>query len=315
MSSAGTVFAMDYAQRELATAFRHLGVAGGIPQGAEPMVFNPLTARAIATRDLGLPTLRWRGVHEQADLATLSDLKGPVRIITADGQVSYLDSVTDIVWSGQELLVEALPGDAEEIIILVAKSRDTETGKDVVWFAEPIAVDSADTLETVQPAPLSDKMVETAHSISARIVATMSGQTRGLYWVSVTVSDEQLYFSHLGFGPSPAGLLTAYTQRCSQSVVHARAFLGLPVDITLTSPGAAAVVKPEGEEADLALVLSVPETDAVHVATTHSDGAGEDLWLVVATGPTVEDAARRVTAAVSSFYGVPRPDQTPHPPQ
>ncbi|MDY6049214.1 MAG: hypothetical protein SPI77_01370 [Corynebacterium sp.] len=277
---------MDYAQRELATAFRHLGVTGGTPAAAEPTFLNPLTARAVASRELGIPTLRWRGVHSAAEL---DGAAFPARVIAADGTITIAHTATDIPFGGDDLLMETCADSADEYIFLAAKSRDPETGEDVVWFAEPIAYDNTDGSEAAQPAPLPAKLAESGHSIGARIVAALSGDNHGLYWVSLTLDADQLYFSHLGYGPCPAGMLTAYTQRFSQAIIHARAYLGLPVDVTLTTPGASTIV---AGSLDLNRALAVPEADAVALT--------EGEWLVVATGPTVEDAARRVTAATAS---------------
>lgn len=56
-----------------------------------------------------------------------------------------------------------------------------------------------------------------------------------------------MIFSEVSPRPHDTGLVTLATQRFSEFELHARAILGLPVDTSLVSPGASAVLKSPGE--------------------------------------------------------------------
>ena len=80
------------------------------------------------------------------------------------------------------------------------------------------------------------------------------------------VNGDQVWFSEVSPRPHDTGMVTMATQWQSEFELHARAILGLPVDTSLKSPGASAViyggvdaqaVRFEGVEA----ALAVPGTD------------------------------------------------------
>ena len=62
-----------------------------------------------------------------------------------------------------------------------------------------------------------------------------------------------MYFSEVSPRPHDTGMVTIGTQRCSEFELHARAVLGLPIDTTLISPGASAVILGEDLPEDVAV--------------------------------------------------------------
>jgi phosphoribosylglycinamide formyltransferase 2 len=64
----------------------------------------------------------------------------------------------------------------------------------------------------------------------------------GLFGVELFVKGQQVWFSEVSPRPHDTGMVTMATQWQSEFELHARAILGLPVDTTLKSPGASAVI-------------------------------------------------------------------------
>jgi phosphoribosylglycinamide formyltransferase 2 len=60
--------------------------------------------------------------------------------------------------------------------------------------------------------------------------------------VELFVKGDQVWFSEVSPRPHDTGMVTMITQWQNEFELHARAILGLPVDTTLKSPGASAVI-------------------------------------------------------------------------
>ena len=56
------------------------------------------------------------------------------------------------------------------------------------------------------------------------------------------MKGDQVWFSEVSPRPHDTGLVTLATQTLSEFALHARAILGLPVDVRLREPGASAVI-------------------------------------------------------------------------
>ncbi len=89
---------------------------------------------------------------------------------------------------------------------------------------------------------------------------------QGLFGVELFVKGDQVWFSEVSPRPHDTGMVTMITQWQNEFELHARAILGLPVDTTLKSPGASAVIY-GGVDATgivfdgVAEALQVPRTD------------------------------------------------------
>jgi phosphoribosylglycinamide formyltransferase 2 len=64
----------------------------------------------------------------------------------------------------------------------------------------------------------------------------------GLFGVELFVKGEQVWFSEVSPRPHDTGMVTMATQWQNEFELHARAILGLPVDTTLKTAGASAVI-------------------------------------------------------------------------
>jgi phosphoribosylglycinamide formyltransferase 2 len=87
-----------------------------------------------------------------------------------------------------------------------------------------------------------------------------------VFGVELFVKGPDVWFSEVSPRPHDTGMVTMITQWQSEFELHARAILGLPVDVSLKSPGASAVIY-GGVEAKalrfdgVADALRVPGTD------------------------------------------------------
>ncbi len=97
-----------------------------------------------------------------------------------------------------------------------------------------------------------------------QVTENLGGQ--GIFGVELFVKGDQVWFSEVSPRPHDTGMVTMVTQWQNEFELHARAILGLPVDTTLKSPGASAViyggVDAKGVVFDgVDAALAVPRTD------------------------------------------------------
>jgi phosphoribosylglycinamide formyltransferase 2 len=134
------------------------------------------------------------------------------------------------------------------------------------YFCEPIGhlQVSGDYVESWQPHPMHPQALQKARDIAKAVTDNLGGQ--GLFGVELFVKGEQVWFSEVSPRPHDTGLVTLSTQVQSEFELHARAILGLPVDTTLRTPGASAVIYGGVDAQNLVFdgvadALSVPGTD------------------------------------------------------
>ncbi|WP_172204176.1 formate-dependent phosphoribosylglycinamide formyltransferase [Niveibacterium sp. COAC-50] len=134
------------------------------------------------------------------------------------------------------------------------------------YFCDPIGhvQVSGDYVESWQPMAMSATALERSRDIAGKVTAALGG--RGIFGVELFVKGDQVWFSEVSPRPHDTGLVTLASQRFSEFELHARAILGLPVDVTLRRAGASAViyggVDAKGIVFDgVAEALQVPESD------------------------------------------------------
>src|SRR5690606_21354589 len=133
-------------------------------------------------------------------------------------------------------------------------------------FCEPIGhlqVDG-DYVESWQPQAMSAAALQRAREIAGKVTEALGGH--GIFGVELFVRGDEVWFSEVSPRPHDTGLVTLASQHQSEFALHARAILGLPVDVSLRAPGASAVVY-GGMDAraiafeGLAEALAVPQTE------------------------------------------------------
>jgi len=128
-----------------------------------------------------------------------------------------------------------------EITLLTVRAKG-EDGQVQTHFCEPIGhlQVAGDYVESWQPHPMAPAALQKAQAIAQAVTADLGGQ--GLFGVELFVKGEQVWFSEVSPRPHDTGMVTMATQWQNEFELHARAILGLPVDTTLKSAGASAVV-------------------------------------------------------------------------
>ena len=97
-----------------------------------------------------------------------------------------------------------------------------------------------DYVESWQPQPMSPIALARAQAMARRITDALGGA--GIFGVELFAKGDDVWFSEVSPRPHDTGLVTLATQHQSEFALHARAILGLPVDTSLRTPGASAVI-------------------------------------------------------------------------
>jgi phosphoribosylglycinamide formyltransferase 2 len=122
------------------------------------------------------------------------------------------------------------------------------------------------------------------------------------------VKGDEVWFSEVSPRPHDTGLVTLVTQYQSEFAIHARAILGLPVDVALREPGASAVIY-GGLEARGVAFEGVAEALAVPGADLRLFGKPESfarrrMGVALARGADTDDARARATEAAGKVKPV-----------
>lgn len=237
--------------------------------------------RRLAAETLGLQTSPYRFCDSLEELqAAVGDIgypcvvkpvmsssgKGQSKIDGPDGVVAAWEyAMSGSRVSNTRIIVEGFVDFDYEITLLTVRARGA-TGEVETQFCEPIGHRqvSGDYVESWQPHPMSATALERARQIAAAVTADLGGQ--GIFGVELFVKGDDVWFSEVSPRPHDTGMVTMVTQWQNEFELHARAILGLPVDTTLKSPGASAViyggVDAEGVVFDgVDAALQVPRTD------------------------------------------------------
>lgn len=278
---------------------------------ATQLTMNREGIRRLAAEELGLPTSPYAFADSLDEVRQALSHIGfpavikPVMSSSGKGQ-SVVRSEADVetAWDyalkgGRvdlgRVIVEGFVDFDYEITLLTVRAINGTS------FCEPIGhlQESGDYIESWQPQPMSDAALASAREVAERITTALGG--RGLFGVELFVQGDNVYFSEVSPRPHDTGLVTLRTQRFSEFELHARAVLGLPIDTTLLSPGASAVIY-GGVDADgilfegVADALAVPETD-LRLFGKPASFVRRRMGVAVSTASDIETARARAREA------------------
>ena len=214
--------------------------------------------RRLAAETLGLPTSPYVFCDSLAELQAAIDSKigypcivKPVMSSSGKGQ-SKISGPDDVkkAWdhamaggrvSHGRVIVEGFIDFDYEITQLTVRALG-EGGQVQTHFCEPIGhvQVSGDYVESWQPHPMHPQALAESRRIAQAVTDNLGGQ--GLFGVELFVKGAQVWFSEVSPRPHDTGMVTLCTQWQNEFELHARAILGLPVNTTLKSPGASAVI-------------------------------------------------------------------------
>ena len=156
-------------------------------------------------------------------------------------------------------------------------------------------------MESWQPHPMPPTALERAREIARAVTENLGGQ--GIFGVELFVKGDDVWFSEVSPRPHDTGMVTMVTQWQNEFELHARAILGLPVDTTLKSPGASAViyggVDAEGVVFDgVDKALLVPHTD-IRLFGKPESFVRRRMGVALAHADDVDTARRNAAEAAS----------------
>ena len=301
------------------------GLATVIPTArAAQLTMNREGIRRLAAEELELATSAYAFASTEAGLAAGAQTVGfpcfvkPVMSSSGKGQ-SYVETPDQIAaaWayalaSGRveqaRVIVEGLVRFDFEITLLTVRS--VKDGQTVTSFCEPIGHRQVkgDYVESWQPQAMSPAALARSREIARAVTDALGGQ--GLFGVELFVKGDEVWFSEVSPRPHDTGLVTLATQHQSEFALHARAILGLPVDVSLREPGASAVIYGGMEATGIAFdgvaeALSVPGAD-LRLFGKPESFERRRMGVALARGDSVDQArerAREVASRVKPVAG------------
>jgi phosphoribosylglycinamide formyltransferase 2 len=290
---------------------------------AAQLTMNREGIRRLAAETLGLATSPYRFASSLEELQAGAEAVGfpcvikPVMSSSGKGQ-SKIDSAAEVkaAWdyaaagsrvdSGR-VIVEGFIDFDYEITLLTVRSLG-EDGQVVTQFCDPIGhvQVQGDYVESWQPCRMDPVALERARDIAGKVTSDLGGL--GLFGVELFVKDDMVWFSEVSPRPHDTGMVTMATQVQSEFELHAKAILGLPVNVALKAPGASAVIYGQHEAAGIAFegvaeALRVPNSD-IRLFGKPESFARRRMGVALATADDVETARVNAKLAASKVKPV-----------
>src|SRR4051812_14416049 len=301
-------------------ALEESGVVRVIPTArAARLTMDREGIRRLSAETLGVPTSPYKFCDSLAELQAAIDggigypcIVKPVMSSSGKGQ-SKIDGPADVqkAWdyamaggrvSHGRVIVEGFIDFDYEITLLTVRAPDA-AGTVQTHFCEPIGhvQVSGDYVESWQPHAMAPLALQKAQQIAKAVTADLGGQ--GLFGVELFVKGDEVWFSEVSPRPHDTGMVTMATQWQSEFELHARAILGLPVDTTLKSPGASAVIYGGVDATGIAFdgvaeALAVPGTD-VRLFGKPESFVKRRMGVALAHAADVDTARRNAKEAAS----------------
>lgn len=296
------------------------GLARVIPTvKAVQLTMNREGIRRLASEELHLPTSPYAFAHSAEELRqSIEDKVGypcfvkPTMSSSGKGQslvtqASEIDAAWEEAARGGRVnqgvvIVEGKVEFDYEITILTVRAKNAD-GMIETHFCEPIGHQQkkGDYIESWQPQPMRPLALQRAHTLAKAITDSLGGL--GIFGVEMFVKDDEVWFSEVSPRPHDTGLVTMTSQRFSEFELHARAILGLPVDVSMVRPGASAVIYGNADSTRMAYegvekALAVPGADLRLFGKPHAE-AGRRMGVALAVGKDIEEARSRARLAAS----------------
>jgi phosphoribosylglycinamide formyltransferase 2 len=279
--------------------------------------------RRLAAEELGVATSPYRFADSLAELKAAAAEIGfpsvvkPVMSSSGKGQ-SKLSSASDVTaaWdcaaaggrvdSGR-VIVEGFIDFDYEITLLTVRAIGAD-GEVHTQFCEPIGhvQVGGDYVESWQPQTMHPVALEKARDIAKKVVDNLGGL--GLFGVELFVKNDMVWFSEVSPRPHDTGMVTMASQEQSEFEIHAKAILGLPVNVALKTPAASAVIYGRHEGAVIAFegvadALQVPGTD-IRLFGKPESFARRRMGVALASAADVDTARERAKSAAAKVRPV-----------
>jgi len=300
------------------------GVITCIPTArAAQLTMNREGIRRLAAEELGLATSPYQFASSLAELQAACAAVGfpcvvkPVMSSSGKGQ-SKLDGADDVAaaWAyaasggrvdAGRVIAEGFIDFDYEITLLTVRSLGAD-GEVVTSFCDPIGHKQVqgDYVESWQPHPMQSLALERSREIAAKVTGNLGGL--GVFGVELFVKGDMVCFSEVSPRPHDTGMVTMASQMQSEFELHAKAILGLPVNVALRAPGASAVIYGQLDEAGIAFegvaeALQVPGAD-VRLFGKPESFARRRMGVALATADDIAMARERALEAAAKVKPV-----------
>jgi phosphoribosylglycinamide formyltransferase 2 len=280
------------------------------------LTMNREGIRRLAAEELGLATSPYRFASSLDELKQACADIGfpcvvkPVMSSSGKGQ-SKLDGVADVeqAWAyaaaggrvdAGRVIVEGFIDFDYEITLLTVRAIGAD-GQVETQFCEPIGHKQVhgDYVESWQPQAMDNVALDRSREIAGKVTANLGGL--GVFGVELFVKGDMVWFSEVSPRPHDTGMVTMASQLQSEFELHAKAVLGLPVNVALRAPGASAVIYGELEAKGIAFegvaeALRVPGTD-IRLFGKPESFARRRMGVALATATDVDTARDRAREA------------------
>lgn len=287
------------------------------------LTMNREGIRRLAAEQLDLATSPYRFANSLAELKAACDEVGfpcvikPVMSSSGKGQ-SKIDGPLEVeeAWNyaakgsrvdAGRVIVEGFIDFDYEITQLTVRAMNAQ-GQIETHFCEPIGhvQEKGDYIESWQPHPMPAAALAKARAIAKKVTDDLGGL--GIFGVELFVKGDMVWFSEVSPRPHDTGMVTMASQRQSEFELHAKAILGLPVDVSLSTPAASAVIY-GGHEAKALAFEGVADALRVPGADIRLFGKPESflrrrMGVALATADDVETARARAKEAAAKVRPV-----------
>lgn len=279
--------------------------------------------RRLAAEELGVATSPYRFADSLKELKAGAAEIGfpcvvkPVMSSSGKGQ-SKLNSLADVesAWDcaaaggrvdAGRVIVEGFIDFDYEITLLTVRAIGAD-GEVDTHFCEPIGhvQVNGDYVESWQPQAMHPGALQKAHDIAKKVTDNLGGL--GLFGVELFVKHDMVWFSEVSPRPHDTGMVTMASQEQSEFELHAKAILGLPVNVALKTPAASAVIYGQHEAKVIAFegvaeALQIPGTD-IRLFGKPESFARRRMGVTLAAAVDVETARKNAKAAAAKVKPV-----------
>ena len=285
---------------------------------ATRLTMNREGIRRLAAETLGLPTSPYRFADSLEQMRAAIEVIGypciikPVMSSSGKGQSKVdtpdeVDAAWDYAASGSRVnqgrvIVEGLIRFDYEITLLTVRALGVD-GSVETHYCEPIGhvQVQGDYVESWQPQQMTSLALQHARDIAGKVTSDLGGM--GLFGVELFVKGDEVWFSEVSPRPHDTGMVTMCTQLQNEFELHARAILGLPVNVALRTPGASAVIYGQLDAKGIAFegvvdALRVPGSD-IRLFGKPESFLRRRMGVALATGQDTDEARNRAKLAAS----------------
>jgi len=189
-----------------------------------------------------------------------------------------------------------------EITLLTVRTKNKDGGF-LTQFCEPIGhrQENGDYVESWQPQVMTERALARSQDIAKKVTDALGGF--GIFGVELFVKKDDVWFSEVSPRPHDTGMVTMATQSQSEFELHAKAILGLPVNVSLLKSGASAVIYGE-HDSNIIIYDGIEKVLAIDGVDIRLFGKPQSfkkrrMGVILSTGKSIDEAKSKAQEAKS----------------